>query len=335
MFTFVTTWNLARPDQQALADFATTQRRGYNSELVSLTGQLANKIADKTILSLSVGDIADRRCLARRDLYLRKGVARLTSTQRRKIEKKTWGQNAGNFVQKYVERVMVSQNGAGGQQSYAVTRQNGDNYHSSFVNDNDSAIVKLKALEHSTANIKQGDTDWLLRLLKCNSSLEHGAKVLDAIAQEAGDVNFNEIQFDQKLVLKTGEIGLSSHATPDFMAPNLRLIGDVKTSIGFEPHFQLTCAGYALAYENLHGKGHEIDWGAIYVMPTRNPSAYVRPLTFAQLYIFAIDDALRMWFLNERDTVYRILAQVQIPPVKNQDLKDNCPYCKYKAYCEQ
>ena len=332
MFTLVATWNLARPDQENLADFQSVQSRGYNSELVSLTGELANKLAEKTILPLSVSDIADKRCNARRDLYLRKGVARLTATERRKIEKPTWGQKAGNFVQKYVEGVGVYE-GPGGIQSYAVTRNNGDGYLNVFVQGNVSDIDKLRALE-KTASSAHGDTDWLLRLLKCSGKIELGTRALDTYAREDGDLGFSHIQFGTSLSPKTREIGISSPATPDFIIPTQSIVGDVKTSIAFENHFQLTCAGYALAYESEHGEGYDMNWGYIYLVTTRNPSAYVRPLTFPQLYIFAVDDNLRSWFLSERDTSYLILAENEIPEVKEEDRLKNCPYCKYKAFCE-
>lgn len=334
MFTLVATWNLARPDQENITDFQSVQRRGYNSELVSLTGQLANKVAEKTILPLSVSDIADKRCNARRDLYLRKGVARLTSTELRKIEKQTWGQKAGNFVQKYVEGVGVYE-GLGGRQSYAVTRDNGDGYHNAFVQDNVPRIDKLKALEKTPANSAPGDTDWLLRLLKCSGRLEFGTRTLDTYAKEDGDLDFSHIQFGIRLSPKTTEIGISSPATPDFIIPTQSIVGDVKTSIAFESHFQLTCAGYALAYESEHREDFDMNWGYIYLVTTRNPSAYVRPFTFPQLYIFAIDDNLRSWFLSDRDTSYLILAENQIPEVKEEDRLNNCPYCKYRAFCEE
>ncbi|MDP2719724.1 MAG: CRISPR-associated protein Cas4 [Dehalococcoidia bacterium] len=334
MFTLVATWNLARPDQENLADFQSVQRRGYNSELVSLTGQLVNKVAEKTILPLSVSDIADKRCNARRDLYLRKGVARLTATELRRIEKPTWGQKAGNFVQKYVEGVGVYE-GLGGRQSYAVTRNNGDGYHNAFVQGNVPGIDKLRALENTPASSAPGDTDWLLRLLKCNGKLELGTRALDTYAREEGDVDFSHVKFKARLIPKTREIGISSPATPDFIIPRQSIVGDVKTGIAFEAHFQLTCAGYALAYESELGQDHDMNWGFIYLITTRNPSAFVRPLTFAQLYIFAVDDNLRTWFLSERDTSYRILAENQIPIVKEEDLLKNCPYCKYKVFCEQ
>lgn len=335
MFTVTTTWNLTRPDQEALADFDSLERRGYNSELVSLTGQLATKIADKTILPLSVSDIADKRCIARRDLYLRKGVGRISSAQRRKMEKPTWGHKAGSFVEKYVMGTVTQEIDNFTEQKYAATRAGSDSYHQNFVDGSLSDIAKLKTLESTTQNMVNGDTEWLLRLLKCNGRLESGAHVLHLFAKEINDFDLTHIELNRNLHPKTREIGINSPATPDFIVPNLDLVGDVKTSIRFEAHFQLTCAGYALAYENEYGDGNNINWGIIYLLPTRNPTAYVRPLTFAQLYVFAIDDVLRTWFLYERDKAYRVLAEEQIPNVRDEDLENNCPYCRYKQYCEE
>lgn len=335
MFTVIATWNSTRPDQETITDFSSLERRGYNAEAVSLTGQLATKIADKTIPTLSVGDIADKRCLARRDLYLRKGVGRLSTAQLRSIEKATWGHKAGTFVEKYVEGVATQQGISQPAQSYTAIRNNGDSYHRSFVGNRASDISQLRTLEKSTLNTKEGDTDWLLRLLKCNGKLELGAQVLHSFVRKTDDFDFSRIEFNRNLHPKPREIGISSRATPDFIAPHLGLVGDIKTSTGFEAHFQLTCAGYALAYENEHGDGHNINWGIIYLLPTRNPTALVRPLTFAQLYIFAIDDNLRSWFLDERDKAYRVLAGEQIPSIKEEDMRNNCSYCKFNQYCEE
>lgn len=335
MFTVITAWNSTRPDLDIIADFSDLELRGYKSESVSLTGQLATKVADRIILPLSVSDIADKRCLARRDLYFRKGVGRLSSVQRRSIEKVTWGQKAGSFVEKYVERIGGQQSISQSTQSYATIRNDGDNYYQSYVGNRASDISVLKTLERSTVNIKEGDTDWLLRLLKGNGKLEVGAQFLHSFAKEMEDLDFSHIQFNTNLHPKPKAIGINSPATPDFIIPHLALVGDIKTSVRFEGHFQLTCAGYALAYENEHGEGQNINWGIIYLLPTRNPAALVRPLTFAQLYIFAIDDNLRGWFLDERDSAYRVLAEEQVPDVREDDIRDNCPYCKFKQYCEQ
>ena len=337
MSTLITTWNLTRPDRETIAAFSNLERRGYNAENVSLTGQLAVKIADKVILPLSVGDIADKRCPTRRDLYMRKGVGRLNTSRLNSIGKATWGQKAGSFTEKYFEGIVRQQSINQPPQSYTVIKNNGDNYHQGFTGNKPLDIAKLRALERSTFSTKEGDTDWLLQLLKCNGKIELGAQVLHSFVKEVDSLDSGHIEFKKNLHPKPRQIGINSPATPDFIVPNLGIVGDIKTSIRFEAHFQLTCAGYALAYENEYGEGQNIDWGIIYFLPTRNPTALVRPLTFAQIYIFPIDDNLRSWFLEERDNTFRILSEGQIPSfsTNEQDIKENCPYCKLRAYCEQ
>lgn len=335
MFTVITTWNLTRPDLDTIADFGNLERRGYKIETVSLTGQIAVKIAERVIPSLSVSDIADKRCPTRRDLYLRKGVGRLSTSQLNSIGKATWGHRAGSFVEKYFEDICGQQNISQTTQSYTITRDNRDNYHQGFTGGQTSAISRLKALEKTAYSMEEGDTDWLIRLLKCNGAIELGAQVLHLCVKQIGSLDSSHIEFKKNLHPKPGQIGISSPATPDFIMPQLGIVGDIKTGLGFEPHFQLTCAGYALAYENEYGEGQNINWGMIYFLPTRNPSSLVRPLTFAQIYIFPIDDNLRGWFLDARDESYRVLSGGQVPDFpRDKDIEKNCPYCKFKLYCE-
>ena len=325
----VTAWNLSRPDQNMFANFAEIKQRGYNTQEVALTGEFANKLADKIVKPLSVSDIADMRCTARRDLYFAKGKKRLAGTQLRRLRTDTWGQKAGHLVQKYTEG--VNSHEIGNRPNYNSARTQTDTYHNSFVTNNLSNIQDLKTLEASTTTVKVGDTDWLLKLLRYNFSIEIGAKILDSKIKVSG---LPGLQFGVSLTPNTQQIGLSPQATPDFIAPDLRLVGDIKTGLSFEPHFQLTCAGYALAYENEYGEGHEINWGAIYFIPTRIPSPLARPLTSAQLYLFPIDDNLRVWFLSERNAAYKNLAQDTASAVTGTDKTANCPHCRYKNYCE-
>lgn len=82
MFQVVATWNLVDPinDLDLRRYVGNIKLRGYNPDIY-LTGQFANKISDGEIKRLSVGDIGDKYCLTRRDLYFRKG--RNTSYRRK------------------------------------------------------------------------------------------------------------------------------------------------------------------------------------------------------------------------------------------------------------
>lgn len=336
MFTVITAWNLTRPDLDTIADFDNLERRGYNLEIVSLTGQLALNISEKIVLPLSVSDIADIRCPARRDLYLRKGKGRLSTSELNKIQKATWGHRAGSFVESYFEGIYGQRINSKIKQKYTAIISNGDNYHQDFIRENNSSVNKMQGLERNTDSIKEGDTDWLLKLLKCNGTIEFSAQIFHSHIKEKNSLDCNHIEFKKNLFPKLRQIGINSPAVPDFIIPKLGMVGDIKTGICFEPHFQLTCAGYAISYENEYGIGQNINWGVIYLLPTRNPSALVRPFTFSQIYIFPIDDSLRSWFSDERDNAYLILSREQIPDFpEEKDIKNNCPYCKFRVYCTQ
>ena len=73
----------------------------------------------------------------------------------------------------------------------------------------------------------------------------------------------------------------------------------------------------------------------IYFFPTRNTSEYVKPLTFAQVYIFPIDDRLREWFTDFRDLAYNTISNTKFPEFPSTDDRENCLTCRYKEYCKE
>ncbi|MCD6573463.1 MAG: CRISPR-associated protein Cas4, partial [Thermoplasmata archaeon] len=129
------------------------------------------------------------------------------------------------------------------------------------------------------------------------------------------------------------QVGINLPASPDFIIPKYGIVGDIKTGIEFKPHFQLTCAGYALAYENVKGIGNDINWGIIYFFPTRNPSLFRKSITFAQVYIFPIDDYLRKEFLAKRDEAYDIISKSQKPALPRSNERKHCEYCRFREIC--
>ena len=150
------------------------------------------------------------------------------------------------------------------------------------------------------------------------------------------DMNTNQIALNIKSSLQLEpnpiEIGISSPAEPDFLIKKYQVIGDIKSGIEFKNFHQLTCAGYALAYEN--EKKRDIDWGIIYFFPTRNPSAYVKPITFAQIYIFRLDDNLRKWFLDFRNQDYDIISKDKPPDFPEPDKRRHCKRCRFEEQCK-
>ncbi len=300
-------------------------------------------MSTKEIRSLSVSNIADIYCPTRRLLYLDKGINRPPA----KRSKTTWGRIAGNIVEDYVRRIL--EENVGQDRSYSSLIGYSKSLDEEFINSrrNISQLEKLRNIEKTAEGQERsetGDADWLLKLLKCNGRAELGSKVLHSLIRETESLDITDIEIEtdqKKLEIKPKEyqIGISSPARPDFIILRSGIVGDIKTGVikedvnPFKNHFLLTCAGYALACENQYKGEHDINWGMIYLIPTRVPSDYIRPLTFAQLYVFPIDDHLRRWFLDKRDEAYDIISKPDPPHFPSRDERHHCKYCRFRDYC--
>jgi len=344
MFRVIVMWNLAKPDQELSELVNNITLRGYNKDTF-ITGEFAWKIVEKEIKPLSVSDIADRYCPTRRDLYFRKGLNRPSGRIRRRM--KTWGSKAGNLVEKYVFSVFECSKDFTNQK-YSNIIEVSDENHNNYVSNNVNSIKELGKLEEKPD--EKGNTEWLKKLLKSNGRAEFSFRCLNEILEEDISVNNEDIFYGehakidmpekrkQKRKQHITQVGISLPATPDFIIPKYRIVGDIKTGIEFKPYFQLTCAGYALAYENVKGKeNHEnhIDWGIIYFFPTRSPSLFRKSITFVQVYIFPIDDYLRSEFLTKRDEAYTIISNPQTPPFPQSNERKHCKYCRFREICIQ
>lgn len=321
MFQVIAMWNLSKFDEELSDTVKDIELRGYNIETF-LTGEFARKVSTHEIRPLSVSDISDKYCLTRRDLYFYKGVNRLKNRQQ-----STWGTKAGYIVERYID--LLKDRSIDMEHKYSALIQNSNGLHGSFLSEKEEDLRNIKSLEKSIG-IKEGDTDWFLKLLNNYGRAELGNKILHSLLKEENSLDITHLQ-KKEISPDTVQTGINSPATSDFIVPKFAIVGDIKTGVEFKPHFQLTCAGYALAYENEKGKNNDINWGIIYFIPTRNPSAYVRPLTFAQVYIFPIDDNLRQWFLDVRDEAYNIISKKEPPDFTDET--EHCNYCKFKEYC--
>lgn len=351
MFQVITMWNLSRPDEEMKESVENIELRGCNSDTV-LTGEFARRISlrlelDKqrkegqisedeykrelrssgAIGPLSVSNIADRYCPARRDLYFVKGINRPSDIS----DKTTWGRVAGNTVESYLNRILGENVEQG--RSYSSLVNGGRSLNENFVNFNSRSIKRLQHIEEESEDVRTGDTNWFLQLLNYNGRAELGLKLLHSLIKEEESLDLTYIKGKQKISPSASQIGISSPASPDFIIPDFGVVGDIKTGINFTDHFLLTCAGYALAYENQHGKGYDINWGIIYFFPTRIPTEYVRPLTFTQIYIFPIDDSLRDWFIRVRDSAYDTISKPNPPDFPPEDERKHCKHCRFKDYC--
>ncbi len=334
MFQTVSMWNMIRPDLEMKESVQSITRRGYNSDpaaRVFLTGEFAAKIVDQTIKPLSVGDVADRQCPTRRDVYFKKGVG-----SRRERGVSTWGRVAGGIVERYVMGLFNEGMNKRRKRSYRGLRKASSDYSHTFGTSNQSAINTLSRLRTQVYE----DPVWLIRILKTCGGAELGSKLLHSvIINPENDIDINQLELNTTSSLqlrpRPKEVGISRGVEPDFLIKRCKVIGDIKSGIRFEEYYLLTCAGYALAYENEKGEGNEIDWGVIYFIPTRYPTHYVRPITCAQVYIFPIDDDLRRWFLDFRNQDYSIISSSTPPELPDRDARQHCPYCKFKECCQR
>ena len=338
MFQVIVMWNLTRPDQELGEIVKNIKLRGYNKDTF-ITGEFAWKITEEKIKPLSISDIADRYCPTRRDLYFRKGLKRPSGRIRRGI--KTWGSKVGNLVEKYVFNVFESSKGFTSPKYNNIIEVSDEN-HNNYISYNVNSIKELKNLEEKFSEEK-GNTEWLEKLLRSNGRAEFAFQYLNEILKEENSINNKDIlcgehakiDMPKKRKQHIKQVGISLPATPDFIIPKYGIVGDIKTGIEFKPHFQLTCAGYALAYENVKGESNDINWGLIYFFPTRKPSLFRKSITFAQVYIFPLDDYLRKEFLAKRDEAYAIISNPQKPYLPQTNEREHCEYCRFKEICIQ
>jgi CRISPR/Cas system-associated exonuclease Cas4 (RecB family) len=328
MFQVINAWNLVNPKKNLSNAVRNIKLRGYDKE-VFLTGEFTNKLVNGSLRPLSVSNIADKYCPTRRDLYFYKGINRLAGVG----QQENWGGKAGYIVEEYVE--CVFQRGSNSTSNkYTSLVEKGDNFHCRFIKDKSESIERLKCLEENSLSVKAGDTDWLLTLLSNNGRAELGIRILHSALREDDSLDTKHVKIKQETRPHIKEIGVNSPATSDFIIPEFGIVGDIKTGVEFKPHFQLTCAGYALSYENQNKKKKDnINWGIIYFFPTRNPSAYVRPITFTQIYVFPIDDYLRQWFLDVRDEAYNIVSKGTAPNFPESNRRKPCHHCRFKGQC--
>lgn len=330
MFQVITIWNLARPDQDMKQLVDSISLRGYSTDAV-LTGEFARGIRDRALAPLSVGDIADRRCPARRDLYIRKGKNRPKGVK----PVNRWGKPVGSLVEKYIWDVFSSKM-MGKSARYDNVRKRARKVNKKFTKDNKARLQELKELEGKDESVTAGDSEWLFQLLDAQGRAELAQHLLHKTLSEIGSMAPEDVVCgpDAELQPNAPQIGINSPSTPDFIIPSFHIIGDVKTGISFHNGYLITCAGYALSYENSHADSHKnIDWGIIYFFPTRTPVRYIKPITFPQIYIFPIDDSLRSWFLEQRNQDYQTISRHQIPGFPED--KSRCRDCTYQRYCEQ
>jgi len=320
MFQVILHWNLLHANNIIEDSIPSETFRGYNKE-VFISSELINPLKNPKLKPLSVSDIADIKCPSRIDLYYKKGKNR----QKKPRQSETWGSKAGPIVEKYFLDYLSNHDAL--PKKYNSVSNEANAIHEGFLSEKREDFEKLETLE----NDEFVDTQWLKKLLCCGGRAELGVKVLHSLLKEKTSINATDI-FSLIDVEPDIEIGISTPSRPDFIIPKSEIVGDIKSGIEFLAIHQLTCAGYALAYENANKtRKMKINWGIIYFFPTRNPRARVKPITFPQLYIFPIDDYLRSWFIDERDKAYQIISKDTPPAFPKKIIQ--CSSCKFLKIC--
>jgi len=323
MFQVVTALNFTRPDKETLAEI---KLRGYNPETF-LTGQFARMLSEGTIKALSVSDIADCLCPSRRDLYYKKGKNKPRIRRRR-----TWGGVAGHIVEDFTLTTYQELRDRNQTLSYERIREEIEGISNSFKVANSKMLKNLDMLKSRESE----SSEWLINLLIQAGKMELGFKTLHDVLsgkKENEIIAIKDVETTScQLKPKPIQIGISKPVQPDFLIEKFNAVGDIKSGIrGFKDYYLLTCAGYALAFENDRGKGNDVNFGIISFFPTRC-SDYATPISFPQTYIFIIDDNVRDYFLRSRDEAYSIICadiQPSFPPDKN-----HCPYCQFLDPCK-
>ncbi len=119
-----------------------------------------------------------------------------------------------------------------------------------------------------------------------------------------------------------------SKATPDFVVPKHRAIGDIKSG-DWSDEYYLTAAGYALAYESVYAT--PIDLGVIYLVE-------IDPVLAGQArtVIFPLTDQVRQRFLDRRnDALLAVSKEGLIPRRLSKDSEKEhwCSRCGVRDEC--
>ncbi len=297
--------------------------RGYlNAPPVSVTGGIKWDIEDGKIKPLSVGDITNIFCPSRRDIYMRRVL--------RTKDRMNWGRLTGHLVESCIYGFTdkyKNDNTIDRIRTFGGLSRRASLFIKDFSKKNKKKVSQLTKFK----SIPEEDENWLLCQL--GYALRYELVMLLATRKLSGNKSNSEVIQNIEIKPNPKVLGISSPSTPDFIIPAISAIGDIKTGFEFKDYYRLAAAGYALAYENQKGEGNEINFGLIYYFPTRQ-----KDVSFAHLYIFAIDDALRREFLDRRDEALLVMKNALsttkvVPAFAERD--KYCNHCKYSNDCDQ
>ncbi|MFP3898016.1 MAG: CRISPR-associated protein Cas4 [Dehalococcoidia bacterium] len=276
---------------------------------------------------LSVDDIASLYCPTRRDLFLLK--------KRRLRGSAMWGRIAGPLIEQFCKGLIDEYENLftdGARQSYESLKKLIQSYSTQFVTGNARLINGLR--RHSTSPTE--DVTRFVLVLEYTGRYELAMLGADCFlngdATGAGPL-LKRVPLEHKSIEISPDaraIGISSPSKPDFLISSLQAVGDIKSGGAFKEFYPLTCAGYAMAYENHHGSGNDINFGLIYFVETHS-----RTVCAARSYAFVIDDELRREFLDRRNEAFGVLLRDAADPPPLASREQYCKFCKYFSECDQ
>ena len=320
-------WDLANFSQD---DVESITLRGYSTEspvVLPADFWMTNVDEEGRFQGLSVAKVAGRRCPTRRGFYLEEKRGAKGSKGRA-----TWGQVAGHLIEEYCKGLLGHFNKLAQEPSgldYQKIQALAEEYSQMFWKTRTGSIQKLrdKAGEFETP-------ERLIFLLQRTAQYELTMLGVDYAFSQNGHGGFAPLMqgipiiFDEEATrINPGDnLGLSEITTPDFIIPEPAIVmGDVKTGIQLRPFHLHTITGYALAYESQHKR--DVNFGVVYFFET-----HATQMSFAQSYLFVIDDLLRRKFLDARNEAYNILQKNEPPPLAG-DYEGHCRRCKHLEDC--
>lgn len=359
MYQLGTKWKLWDLPSFLQADIEAITLRGYSTEPEEVVDTLrlpadlyATSIDDEgNFRGLSVEAITSRYCPTRRDFYLEKkqGFSKGYGT---------WGRVAGPLIEEYCKGLLAHFNELAQKPSglnYQKIQSLAEEYSQMFWEPRTKSFLKLQ----EKATSPEEAPERLIFLLQQTAKYELTMLGVDYIFGQNGSGLLGRllamvtrafgrettertpggevvplmrgipIRFDKETIqIHPGaSLGLSEVTTPDFIILKTAdvVMGDVKTGDHLKPFHLDTITGYAIAYESQHKK--DVNFGILYFFET-----HARQMSFAQSYMFGIDDFLRRSFLRKRNEAYRILQRSE-PPRLADDYEAHCKHCKHHTYC--
>lgn len=331
MYQLGTKWKLWDLPTFLQDDIESITLRGYSTEppvVLPADFLMTNVDEEGRFQSLSVEKVAGRQCPTRRGLYLEKKRGAKGSKGRT-----TWGRVAGHLIEEYCKGLLAHFNELAQEPSgldYQKIQVLAEEYSQMFWKARTRSIRKLR----DSANIPEESPERLIFLLQQTAKYELTMLGVDYAFSQNGNGEFAPLMqgipiiFDEEAIrINPGaNLGLSETTTPDFIILGPAIVmGDVKTDIHLQPFHLHTIAGYALAYESQYKK--DVNFGVVYFFET-----HATQMSFAQSYVFVVDDFLRRKFLDARNEAYKIL-QKSNPPLLADDYEKYCKYCKHNADC--